>query len=242
MFGLFFFLIGFLYYEGVHDMLKLFNFACIRYLPYLNIYKILPAEYFALISILIVFICILLNVTDIVLLYVIFEINNIMMYSIVGISQSNPKATEAAIKYYFISFLSSLFCLWGTAYLYGFTGVSNYKALIAILGTNFSFDTSLGVVFGISLIILSFIIKLGVFPAHSWVCSIYESLLNFTFLLLIVVVKLGFYFSLLELILNLIIKPTYFPYIFSNLFFMTSVGSVVGGSFLLLTRINIKVF
>ena len=223
-------------------MLKLFNFTCIKYLPYLNIYKILPAEYFALVSILIVFLCVLINITDIILLYVIFEITNIIIYSVVGISQNNPKATEAGIKYYFISFLSSLFCLWGTAYLYGFTGVSNYKSLIAILGTNFSFNDNFGLLLGVSLIILSFVIKLGAFPAHSWVCSVYESLLNFTFLLLIIVVKLGFYLSLLEFILNLIIKSIFFPYFFSYLFFFISVGSVIGGSALLLTRSNIKGF
>ena len=242
IFSFFFFIIGLVYYEGVYSMLKLFNFTCIKYLPYLNIYKILPAEYFALISILIVFLCVLINITDIILLYVIFEITNIIIYSVVGISQNNPKATEAGIRYYFISFLSSLFCLWGTAYLYGFTGVSNYKSLIAILGTNFSFNDNFGLLLGVSLIILSFVIKLGAFPAHSWVCSVYESLLNFTFLLLIIVVKLGFYLSLLEFVLNLIIKSIFFPYFFSYLFFFISVGSVIGGSALLLTRSNIKGF
>ena len=239
-----FFLIAYLYYTALYKILRAFNFSSLVYLPTLNIYKILPSEYFTFISLLYGFLTKLINTNDIIFLYIIFEITNINIYCILGISQGSPKASEAAVKYYFISLMSSLFCLWGVSYIYGFTGLTNYKSLLAVL-FNMPFHTqssSIPVLIGLLFIILSFFIKLGIFPCHSWVPAIYELTLNFTFLLLMTVVKLGFYLGMLHFIINLIIKTSFSFNIFRDLFSLVAVCTTLFGSLLLITRTTVKGF
>lgn len=116
------------------------------------------------------FLCILfytlLTIKNIILFYFIFELINLLMYTILGINQNSPKAAEAGIKYYFISFLSSLFCLWGSSYIYGFTGLSDFALIIAYLFNSKILIESYGIILGFLYILLSFCLKLGMFPCH----------------------------------------------------------------------------
>ena len=66
------------------------------------------------------------------------------------------------IKYYFISFLSSLFCLWGSSYIYGFSGISNFSLLIGYLTSCSYIEKDFGILLGFLFILLSFFIKLGI--------------------------------------------------------------------------------
>ena len=91
--------------------MKYYNYNSLLQFPTLNINKILPNEIFISISFLNILVYNLLTVNNIILFYILFELINLFLYTIVGINQNSPKASEAAIKYYFISFLSSLFCL-----------------------------------------------------------------------------------------------------------------------------------
>ncbi len=244
IFLLLFFITAYNYYKALYKLLKFFNFSSFKYLPTLNIYKILPPEYFISVSFLYSMLCNFISVNDIIFFYLLFEITNIIIYTIIGITQNSSKASEASVKYYFISFLSSLFCLWGTSYIYGFSGISKYSILIALLyNLEFShYNISFGVLVGFIYILLSFFIKLGAFPCHLWVTNVYEKTSNFNFLFLITIVKTGFYFSMLQYIINLIIKPLFNFYIFLDIFSLISIGSVITGSFLLITRGTVKGF
>ena len=147
-------------------MMKYYNYNSLTQFPTLNINKILPNEMFISISFINVLIYNLLTVNNIILFYILFELINLFLYTIIGINQNSPKASEATIKYYFISFLSSLFCLWGTSYIYGFSGISNFSLLISYL-TSYNFvEKDFGILLGFLFVLLSFFIKLGIFPAY----------------------------------------------------------------------------
>ncbi len=243
-FILLFFISSYYYYTSLYKLLKLFNFTPIKFLPTLNLYRVLPSEYFIATGCLYNSLAYFITVSDIIYLYVIFEITNIIIYTIIGITCHSPKASEASVKYYFISFLSSLFCLWGTSYIYGFTGVSNYSILVALL---YNIEilpnaNSFGIVVGVTYILLGFFIKLGVFPCHLWIINVYEKTANLTFLLLITFIKLGFYFSMLQFILSLIIKPLFGFSLFKDIFIAAALGSAIFGVSLLITRGTIKGF
>ena len=92
-------------------MLKFHNYNSLLQFSNLNINKILPNEIFISMSFITILVYNILNTNNIILFYILFELINLFLYTIVGINQNSPKASEASIKYYFISFLSSLFCL-----------------------------------------------------------------------------------------------------------------------------------
>ena len=89
-------------------MHKFHNYNSLLQFSNLNINKILPNEVFISMSFITILVYNILNTNNIILFYILFELINLFLYTIVGINRNSPKAS---IKYYFINFLSSLFCL-----------------------------------------------------------------------------------------------------------------------------------
>lgn len=165
MFFFLFFLAAFWYYQTIYKIIKFTQFLSLKSLPLLNIYKILPSEYFTFILFLYIFLVNLITASNIVILYLYFEMTNISVYCLLGVCQNSPRAAEAAVRYYFISFISSIFCLWGVSYLYGIMGSPDYRVLIPLLHLNPSLCGPILAAF--VLIISGFCLKLGVFPYYS---------------------------------------------------------------------------
>ena len=66
---------------------------------------------------------------ELVFLFVGLELVSIPTYLLLYLSRRSAGTQEAATKYFFLSIFSSGLLLFGLAYLYGLTGVSNLKAL-----------------------------------------------------------------------------------------------------------------
>ena len=66
---------------------------------------------------------------ELVFLFVGLELVSIPTYLLLYLSRRTATTQEAATKYFFLSIFSSGLLLFGLAYLYGLTGVSNLKAL-----------------------------------------------------------------------------------------------------------------
>lgn len=66
---------------------------------------------------------------ELVLLFVGLELVSMPTYLLLYLPRRNATTQEAATKYFFLSIFSSSLLLFGFAYLYGLTGVSNLKAL-----------------------------------------------------------------------------------------------------------------
>ncbi len=66
---------------------------------------------------------------ELVFLFVGLELVSIPTYLLLYLSRRNKSTQEAATKYFFLSIFSSGLLLFGFAYLYGLTGVTNLKAL-----------------------------------------------------------------------------------------------------------------
>jgi NADH-quinone oxidoreductase subunit N len=70
---------------------------------------------------------------ELVFLFVGLELVSIPTYLLLYLSRRTESTREAATKYFFLSIFSSALLLFGLAYLYGLTGVSNLKALAYVL-------------------------------------------------------------------------------------------------------------
>ncbi len=69
------------------------------------------------------------SANELVFLFVGLELVSIPTYLLLYLARRNASTQEAATKYFFLSIFSSALLLFGMAYLYGTTGVSNLKAL-----------------------------------------------------------------------------------------------------------------
>jgi NADH-quinone oxidoreductase subunit N len=66
---------------------------------------------------------------EMVILFVGLELVSMPTYLLLYLPRRNPSTLEAATKYFFLSIFSSGLLLFGLAYLYGLTGITNFKAL-----------------------------------------------------------------------------------------------------------------
>jgi NADH-quinone oxidoreductase subunit N len=70
---------------------------------------------------------------ELVFLFVGLELVSMPTYLLLYLARRNASTQEAATKYFFLSIFSSGLLLYGLAFLYGLTGVSNLKALSFLL-------------------------------------------------------------------------------------------------------------
>jgi NADH-quinone oxidoreductase subunit N len=93
---------------------------------------------------------------------------NLCLYVLISFKQDSNFSTEAGLKYFIISSVSSGFLLFGISILYGFSGLLSYNDLILFINSlnnnnsNIYFILLLGMFF----IITSFFIKLSIVPLH----------------------------------------------------------------------------
>ena len=71
---------------------------------------------------------------ELVFLFVGLELVSIPTYLLLYLPRRNATTQEAAMKYFFLSIFSSGLFLYGLAFLYGTTGISNLKALAYLAG------------------------------------------------------------------------------------------------------------
>jgi NADH-quinone oxidoreductase subunit N len=87
------------------------------------------AEFFGAILMIVVGSMLICAANEIVFLFVGLELVSLPTYLLLYLPRRNITTQEAATKYFFLSIFSSALLLFGLAYLYGMTGVSNLKGL-----------------------------------------------------------------------------------------------------------------
>ncbi|GIW88172.1 MAG: NADH-quinone oxidoreductase subunit N [Isosphaeraceae bacterium] len=73
---------------------------------------------------------------ELIFLFVGLELVSIPTYLLLYLPRRNPTTQEAVTKYFYLSIFSSALLLFGLAYLYGLTGLSNLKALAYLIHWN----------------------------------------------------------------------------------------------------------
>ena len=88
---------------------------------------------------------IMVSSNDLILFYLGLELQSLALYILASIDRDNIKSSEAGVKYFVLSALSSGLLLYGCSLIYGFTGSTNFEE-IAISG-----DFNVGTIFGMVL-------------------------------------------------------------------------------------------
>ena len=111
--------------------------------------------------------------TDLVMLFVAWELMSIPTYVLAGFNKRNPSSNEAAIKYFLFGALASAIIIYGISIAYGITGSTNIAEVIQGFATLDAEFIPLGLL-AVGLFIAGFGFKMGLVPFHMWLPDTYE--------------------------------------------------------------------
>jgi len=132
-----------------------------------------PSVYFSLILLSTIGMVLVAFSTDLVMLFVAWELMSIPTYILVGFLKKDPISNEAAIKYFLFGALSSAIIIYGISLAYGITGSTNIGEVIQgfmVLDANL---IPIGLL-AVGMFIAGFGFKMGLVPFHMWLPDTYE--------------------------------------------------------------------
>jgi F420H2 dehydrogenase subunit N len=132
-----------------------------------------PAAYYSLILLSSIGMVLIAYSTDLVMLFVSWELMSLPTYALAAFSKRDPISNEAAIKYFMFGALSSGILVLAIGFVYGITGTTNIGESVKAL---VSLDQNLipvGLV-ATALFIAGFGFKMGLVPFHMWLPDAYE--------------------------------------------------------------------
>lgn len=183
------------------------------------------------------------STNNLFIVYLGFEIQTFTILLLSGQIRNLYLVVITNLKYFFYSFLSSLFFLIGLLYIYNFSGTLNYYELYYYFLYNHSWNLSnFFLIAGLNFLLLSFIFKLGLFPFYIWVLDIFEGYPRLITLLLLTLNKFNLYIFLLKFIT---IIASFNMLVFNyTIHFLTLISliSIFIGSWLALTQTNLQRF
>jgi NADH-quinone oxidoreductase subunit N len=128
------------------------------------------AEYFALVSFILVGLYLLSSYNNMLMLFMGIEILSIPQYILAGSDKRNLKSSEASLKYFLMGAFTTGILLMGITLIYGSTGtfyIDQYQ-LLSSAGLNPM------VIAGIVLLIIAFGFKVSAAPMHMWTPDVYD--------------------------------------------------------------------
>ena len=144
-------------------------FVLISSYKYTKIEKIFKIEYSILILCSILGMLVMISSYDLIVFYIGLELQSLSLYILAAFNTNQTKSSEAGLKYFVLSALSSGLLLYGCSLIYGFSGSTNFYLISEnILSSEY------GNVFGIVFILVGLAFKIAVVPFHMWAPDVYE--------------------------------------------------------------------
>ena len=132
-----------------------------------------PAAYYSLILLSSIGMVLIGYSTDLVMLFVAWELMSLPTYALAAFSKRDPISNEAAIKYFMFGALSSAILVFAIGLVYGITGTTNIGGAIQGLAHLQKDLIPVGLL-AIALFIAGFGFKIGLVPFHMWLPDAYE--------------------------------------------------------------------
>ena len=136
---------------------------------YLKIFKIFKVEYPILILSSVLGMMIMISSNDLIVFYMGLELQSLALYVLATFNRDQLKSSEAGLKYFVLSALSSGLLLYGCSLIYGFTGSTNFNLIAEQLN-----DENYALTFGIVFILVGLAFKISAVPFHMWAPDVYE--------------------------------------------------------------------
>jgi NADH-quinone oxidoreductase subunit N len=136
---------------------------------YLKIFKIFKIEYPILILSSVLGMMIMISSNDLIVFYMGLELQSLALYVLATFNRDQLKSSEAGLKYFVLSALSSGLLLYGCSLIYGFTGSTNFNIIASQLNSS-----QYALTFGIVFILVGLAFKISAVPFHMWAPDVYE--------------------------------------------------------------------
>jgi NADH-quinone oxidoreductase subunit N len=141
-------------------------------LDYLPFQKIDHGEYYALILLGAVGMCLMSSAVELVLIFIALEISSISSYILAGFRRHAAESAESSLKYFLLGSFATAFFLYGVALLYGATGSTNVFDIAAALSSATRIEPLAYV--AVALIFTGLGFKVACAPFHVWTPDVYE--------------------------------------------------------------------
>ena len=136
---------------------------------YLKTFKIFKIEYPILILSSVLGMMVMISSNDLIVFYMGLELQSLALYVLATFNRDQLKSSEAGLKYFVLSALSSGLLLYGCSLIYGFSGSTNFDVISNELNSNEYVLT-----FGIVFILVGLAFKISAVPFHMWAPDVYE--------------------------------------------------------------------
>ena len=136
---------------------------------YIQITKILKIEYQILLLSSILGMMVMISSNDLIVFYMGLELQSLALYVLASFNRENLLSTEAGVKYFVLSALSSGLLLYGCSLIYGFSNSTNFVLIAENLNSN-----NYGLTFGIVFILVGLAFKISAVPFHMWAPDVYQ--------------------------------------------------------------------
>lgn len=134
----------------------------------------MPAgEYYAVLLFAMVGMMLMVQATDLLLLFLALEAMSIAVYVLTGLRRDQAQSTEAAFKYFLLGAFASSFFLYGIAFLYGVTGSTSLDRVGAVIAAQ-SMSGNPMILLGVGLLLVGFAFKIAAVPFHMWSPDAYD--------------------------------------------------------------------
>ncbi|MGH6952009.1 MAG: NADH-quinone oxidoreductase subunit NuoN [Vitreimonas sp.] len=114
---------------------------------------------------------VMVSAQDLISLYVGVELQSLAAYVLAAWRRDDARSSEAGLKYFVLSAISSGLLLFGSSFVYGFTGSIRFDAIAAAVADGAG---GLGLLFGLVLMLCALGFKMSAAPFHMWTPDVYE--------------------------------------------------------------------
>lgn len=113
---------------------------------------------------------IMVSAQDLISLYVGVELQSLCAYVLAAWRRDDALSSEAGLKYFVLSAISSGLLLFGASFVYGFTGAIHFDAIASAAAEG----GGVGLLFGLVLMLCALAFKMSAAPFHMWTPDVYE--------------------------------------------------------------------
>ena len=199
---------------------------------YLKIFKISKIEYPILILSSVLGMMVMISSNDLIVFYMGLELQSLALYVLATFNRDNLKSSEAGLKYFVLSALSSGLLLYGCSLIYGFAGSTNFDIIATKLSSN-----EYALTFGIVFILVGLAFKISAVPFHMWAPDVYEGSPTPVTLFFTMVPKIA--------ALTIFIRFLYVPFLnlidqWQTIIIFLSIASMLFGAIAAIGQTNLK--
>jgi NADH-quinone oxidoreductase subunit N len=199
---------------------------------YLKTFKIFKIEYPILILSSVLGMMVMISSNDLMVFYIGLELQSLALYVLATFNRDQLKSSEAGLKYFVLSALSSGLLLYGCSLIYGFSGSTNFDVISNQLNS-----TNYVLTFGIVFILVGLAFKISAVPFHMWAPDVYEGSPTSVTLFFTMVPKIA--------ALTVFIRFLYVPFLnlidqWQMIVIFLSIASMLFGAIAAIGQTNIK--